>query len=102
MAEKIRIAKVSEIPEDQGLVREYRGETIALFNVQGKVYAIENECPHQGGPLGEGCLDGTVVTCPWHSWQFDLRTGDSVMGAQGVSVFPVAIEGDDVFIVPDK
>ena len=48
---------------------------LALFNVGGKFYATDNVCPHRGGPLGEGTLDGNVVTCPWHGWRFDVCTG---------------------------
>ncbi|MBI1900142.1 MAG: non-heme iron oxygenase ferredoxin subunit [Planctomycetia bacterium] len=48
---------------------------IALFNVDGQFYALDGVCPHQGGPLGKGSLRGCVVTCPWHGWQFDVRSG---------------------------
>ena len=48
---------------------------IALFNVDGQFYALDGVCPHQGGPLGKGTLRGCVVTCPWHGWQFDVRSG---------------------------
>jgi nitrite reductase/ring-hydroxylating ferredoxin subunit len=52
------------------------GESIvALFNVDGQFFALDGICPHQGGPLGEGKLTGCIVTCPWHGWQFDVRTG---------------------------
>ena len=50
---------------------------IAVFNVEGTYYALDGVCPHQGGPLGKGSLTDCVVTCPWHGWQFDVRTGQS-------------------------
>ena len=48
---------------------------IALFNVNGEFFALDGICPHQGGPLGKGRIEGCVVTCPWHGWQFDVTTG---------------------------
>jgi nitrite reductase (NADH) small subunit len=48
---------------------------VALFNVAGQFFVLDGICPHQGGPLGEGVLTGCIVTCPWHGWQFDVRTG---------------------------
>ena len=50
----------------------------ALFNVDGEVLALDNTCPHAGGPLGEGTLDGEVVVCPWHGWEFNVRTGQCI------------------------
>ena len=50
-------------------------QIVALFSVGGELFALDGVCPHQGGPLGEGELIGCVVTCPWHGWQFDVRTG---------------------------
>jgi nitrite reductase (NADH) small subunit len=48
---------------------------VALFNVDGTIHALDGICPHQGGPLGKGQLQGCIVTCPWHGWQFDVSTG---------------------------
>jgi nitrite reductase (NADH) small subunit len=53
---------------------------VAIFLVDGEVRAYENACPHQGGPIGEGQIEGTTVTCPWHAWTFDLRTGGMALG----------------------
>src|SRR2546427_7356751 len=50
----------------------------SLFNVDGTYYAINNSCAHRGGPLGEGELDGRVVTCPWHAWRWDVTTGANI------------------------
>lgn len=69
------VAAESEIPSGGQKVVQARGREIALFNVKGRIYAIDNVCFHRGGPLGEGFLEGTVVTCPWHEWSFDVRTG---------------------------
>lgn len=70
---------------------------IALFNIEGKLCATDNVCPHRGGPLGEGSIDGKLVTCPWHGWQFDVCTGISpVMPTAKIDVFEVVVEGNDV------
>src|SRR5215510_1296140 len=92
-------AKVSEIPP--GSIREVQvaGTPVALANVGGKFYAIHNTCLHRGGPLGQGQLEGTVVTCPWHGWQFDVTTGRAVMNpAAGVGCFRTEVQDGDVYV----
>jgi len=79
MAEFI-VAKIDEIPNGTGKVVFAGDKPIALFNINGTFYAIDNTCAHRGGPLGEGDLGGTIVTCPWHGWQFDVTTGVSPFG----------------------
>src|SRR6266851_2155164 len=71
----VRAAKTNEIMP--GTIREFQveGKAIALANVGGKFYAINNTCLHRGGPLGQGVMDGKIVTCPWHGWQYDVTTG---------------------------
>ncbi|HTV59701.1 MAG TPA: Rieske 2Fe-2S domain-containing protein [Verrucomicrobiae bacterium] len=95
----VRAARVEEIPA--GEIREVRvGEkAVALAHTSGGFCAISGECLHRGGPLGEGSLDGTVVTCPWHGWQFDVTTGKSCLNAsEGVATYPTEIRGDEVFV----
>lgn len=53
---------------------------IALFNVDGELYALENSCPHQGAPIADGWMEGPIVVCPWHAWCFDVRTGKMTLG----------------------
>jgi len=71
----IRVAPVEEIPAGQGRVFKVLGKSVALFNVAGRFYAINNICPHEGGPLAKGRIKGHVVSCPWHDLQFDVRNG---------------------------
>jgi nitrite reductase/ring-hydroxylating ferredoxin subunit len=72
---------------------------MALFNVGGEFYAINYVCPHMGGPLGEGKLAGFVVSCPWHAWTFDVRTGlADHPGGHCVSAYELVVEGDEVKI----
>jgi nitrite reductase/ring-hydroxylating ferredoxin subunit len=70
-----RIAAIEECPPGSSREVVVGEQIIALFNVDGQFFALDGVCPHQGGPLGEGELSGPVVTCPWHGWQFDVRTG---------------------------
>ena len=94
-----RAAKVSEIPP--GVIKELQvaGKPVALANIGGKFYAISNSCLHRGGPLGQGQLEGNVVTCPWHGWQFDVTTGKAVMNpTAGVGCFRTEVQGDDVYL----
>jgi nitrite reductase/ring-hydroxylating ferredoxin subunit len=95
----LRAAKKDEIPD--GSIREFQvnGTTVAVANVGGKFYAISNTCLHRGGPLGQGELEGNVVTCPWHGWQYDVTTGKVIMNpAVGVETYAVEVRGEDVFI----
>ena len=95
----VRTTKKDEIPP--GMIREFEldGKTIALANVDGKFFAINNVCMHRGGPLGEGQLAGHTVICPWHGWQYDVTNG-TVVGNPGVGVetYPVEVRGNDIFV----
>ena len=75
MADWIRIASSAECPPGTSIERIVGDRVVALANVDGAWHAIDGLCPHQGGPLGTGVLCGTVLTCPWHGWQFDVVTG---------------------------
>jgi NAD(P)H-dependent nitrite reductase small subunit len=92
-------AKVDEIPSGSARVVQVNGKAVALFNVEGRFYAISNTCPHEGGPLAEGHLKGCVVTCPWHDLAFDLRTGHGTDGGgYCVGSYDVRVEGGQVLI----
>ncbi len=94
-----RVGTVGELAAGQGLVVEAEGRSVAVFNVDGTYYAVDNSCPHRGGPLGEGDLDGQVVSCPWHAWRWDVSTGTSVNNpAVRVACFPVRVQGDGIFV----
>jgi nitrite reductase/ring-hydroxylating ferredoxin subunit len=95
----VRAAKTSEIPA--GTIREVQvnGRTVAVANVDGNFHAINNTCLHRGGPLGEGVLEGNIVTCPWHGWQYDVRTGKVAQNPTvGVEAYPVEVRGDEIFV----
>ena len=99
MPQWVKVAKKSEIPEDTGKLVQAGGKDIALFQREGKVYALYAVCPHQGGPLDEGGLEEHVVTCPWHGWQFDVRTGVCAFNdAIQQPSFKVKEEGEDIYV----
>ena len=103
MAKTVKVAQASGLSPGSGTTADAEGQRIALFNVDGTFYAIDDTCPHRGGPLGEGDVNGAVVTCPWHGATFDVRTG-AVTGpparASGRS-FRVRVEGDVVLVEVD-
>lgn len=95
----LRAAKKDEIPP--GTIRELQldGKTVAVANVDGKLFAINNVCLHRGGPLGEGELAGKIVTCPWHGWQYDVTSGKTLHNpAACVETYPVELRGEDIFV----
>ena len=99
MGKTIKVAQVSDLSPGEGKVVQADGQKIALFNVGGTFHAIDNTCLHRGGPLGEGQLEESVVTCPWHAWQYDVTTGANVNNpAVMVASFPVKVEGSDVLV----
>ena len=91
------VARMADLPDDGGLCVIVDGRPVALFKVGDEVFAIDNVCPHQGGPLAEGCLDGPYVTCPMHAWTFDVRTGAVVSGGSiSVRAHGVILESEDI------
>ena len=76
------------------------GTRVVLARVGPQVYALADACAHRGGPLGEGKLAGTRLTCPWHGWMYDVRTGQATFPARGqaVATYPVRVDGNDVWI----
>ena len=96
---KIKVAQKSEVKEGQGKLVSINGKELALFNIKGEFFAIDNTCPHRGGPLAEGWLEENTVTCPLHGWQFDVKTGQNIMpGMSKLNSYKVLVEGEDVFI----
>jgi len=75
MAEYVKVTKIAELDPGCGRTYDVNGTPVAVFNVDGAVHAIDNVCLHRQGPLGEGALEGSQVTCPWHGWQYDVTSG---------------------------
>jgi nitrite reductase (NADH) small subunit len=102
VADFVKVASTSELTEGRGKTIDVGGRPVALFNVNGKFYAIDNTCAHRGGPLGDGMLDGNVVTCPWHGWQWDVCSGKSLFNPSiTVKSYPVEVEGAEVRVAID-
>src|SRR5499426_414872 len=103
MSKRVKVAQTSDLSPGTGKVVQADGRNLALFNVAGTFYAIDNTCTHRGGPLGEGELAGEVVTCPWHGAQFNVKTGEVLAppAQNGVRSFPVKIQGNDVLVELD-
>jgi nitrite reductase/ring-hydroxylating ferredoxin subunit len=97
--DRILLAHVDECPPGTCLEVVAAGRVIALYNVDGQFFALDGVCPHQGGPLGKGTLSGHIVTCPWHGWQFDVRSGENcITPAVCQARIPVQVEGDQVLV----
>lgn len=100
MAEFVKVATTDELAPGERMVVEVDGVYVALFNVGGQLYAIEDVCTHDDGPLAEGELDGYTIECPRHGAQFDIRDG-RVLRLPAVAPVPwyeVRVEGDDVLV----
>ncbi|PYV15944.1 MAG: hypothetical protein DMG21_13305 [Acidobacteria bacterium] len=90
MAQFLKVANLSELPAGSAKAVEVAGKAVALFNVEGKIYALDNTCRHRGGPLGEGFVEGDIVTCPWHGWQYKIPSGECLDDASiKVAAYPV-------------
>lgn len=98
-----RVGSVDDIPEGEVRVVECAGRSLALSNVDGELYAIDNVCTHDNGPLGEGRLQRGRIICPRHGAAFDAKTGKvlSLPAVRDVAAYDVTVEGDDVLVECD-
>lgn len=99
MAQYLKALSAAELQPGTGKTVVVGGEAVAVFNADGRFYAIADSCVHRGGPLGEGALHGCEVACPWHGWEFNLKTGEAAHNAAlKAKTYPVRVEGPDVFV----
>lgn len=100
MSEFIKVAAVSEVPDPGKLTVECDEQIVVLFHVDGQYYCLDDICTHDGGPLGEGELDGCQIACPRHGAKFDIRTGEAVTmpATQDTRRHDVKIEGEDILV----
>lgn len=95
----VRVARRGDVVRERGTIVRVGRYEVALFEVGDEIVAYENACPHQGGPIGEGFIEGETVTCPWHAWCFDLRTGMLTLGNFArLRRFDVRVDGETVFV----
>lgn len=99
MGELVRICAKGELPAE-GQAKEFSagGKVLCVANVDGVIRALDNECPHRGGPLAEGLIEGGKVVCPWHAWAFDPATGATGESKEKVAVYSVSVSGEEVFV----
>ena len=102
MPDYMTVARMSDVPPGTGTVVSVKGHAIALFNVMGQFYALDNRCPHDHYPLGKSPVFDNLVICIGHCWRFDVRTGEcySVPGIFA-HTYPLVVEGDEVKIRDD-
>jgi len=99
MPRHIKVSALSEFQPGAMKLLSLAGIGLAVFNIDGRFYAIRNRCPHEGGPVATGPLKGTIITCPRHGWQFDLTTGQATnRGAFSVKTYPVVVKEDAVYV----
>jgi len=98
MGELVRVAAKADIVPGTAIAVDVKGQKIAIFNIAGTYYAIGDTCTHRGGPLSQGAVEGTTVTCPWHGAKYDVTTGDvlSPPAPRGVGSYKVFVEGNDI------
>lgn len=95
----VKVASLAALPPGSVMEAEVGENTYAICNVGGELHAYDGVCPHAGGPLGQGNLDGDRLICPWHAWEYDCRTGVNGYDENvKLAKFPVKIVGDDVLI----
>lgn len=95
----VKVCNKTDIPAGAGKTVTVNGKPVALFNVDGTFYAIDDTCIHRGGPLGEGELDGKIAICPWHGWRWDVTNGVNQLNpAISIKTYEVKLDGDDVLV----
>jgi nitrite reductase/ring-hydroxylating ferredoxin subunit len=98
MAEFVKVAETSEVTPGTARLVNIKGKQIALFNIEGTFFALENACTHEEGPLAEGEIEGHEVTCPWHGAKFDVRTGEALCppADEDARSYDVRVVGNDI------
>lgn len=94
----VRICAVDDVAEGSPHVAEVDDELIAVFYADGAYFAVNNVCPHQGGPLAKGKVEEQCVYCPWHGWQFDLETGEHVHGLKTATTYDITLEDGEILL----
>ncbi len=96
-----QVARLDDIPHGRGLCVQISGIEVGLFRVDDEIHALENACPHNGDPLSEGVLEGAIVVCAAHGWEFDVRTGFRPQDADGFPIPRFAVRVADGWVEVD-
>jgi len=107
----VRAASLADLPASGSIVAQVAGHTLAIVRDRpsrqpdvdhgGRIFAVDNRCPHKGGPLADGIVSGTTIVCPLHAWKMSLETGEGVSGpsvASCVETFRTRVEGEVVLL----
>ena len=95
----VKVCHVNDLPEKSAKVVMVHDTPIAVFNVEGKIFAWDNRCPHRGASLGDGYITATTVQCKFHLWEFDIKKECAVANKTiKLKSFPIAIKGQDIFL----
>ncbi len=87
------LGPVTALPLGEGRTFSVGAKRVAVFRARsGRLFAVQAQCPHKGGPLADGLLGGTTLICPLHSWKFDLTCGEALMGECGLETFPIRLD----------
>ena len=98
-AQRFKVAEPDEIGDGASKIVTLAGRSIALFRIKDQYFAIQNNCLHRGGPLGEGEVRNYEVTCPWHGWKYNLIDGSfSLIPTLKVKSYPVKVGPEGVFV----
>ena len=98
-ASGLRVGSKAAVERGEPTLAKIDGVEVALFSCKGRIVATQGQCPHNQGPIHEGDVQGTVLTCPWHGWAFDLDSGECLEDDTiTLTRYPVRVEGDDVFV----
>jgi len=100
MQNEFLVGALSQIPVGEGRNYEVNGTTVAVFHTRsGAVYATQASCPHKQAPLADGMIGGLTLMCPFHSWQFNMMTGESILGECGITTYPArSNESGEIFV----
>jgi 3-phenylpropionate/trans-cinnamate dioxygenase ferredoxin subunit len=100
MSDFVPVAKVSELPDPGKMLVEVEDRLVALFKVNGQLFALDDVCTHDGGPLAEGKLEDHTIACPRHGAKFDIRTGKALTmpATQPTVAHEVKVVGDEVLV----
>jgi nitrite reductase/ring-hydroxylating ferredoxin subunit len=99
MTRKVTLLAAKNLPPGEAAEVVADGQIFAVYNIDGAFRVIDGICAHAGGPLGKGALNGTIVTCPWHGWQYDVSTGRNCLTASICQqTYPVQVEDGQVVI----
>jgi nitrite reductase/ring-hydroxylating ferredoxin subunit len=96
---RVRVLELRDLPPNTLTPVSMNGEQVVLYRKQGEILAVGNECPHQGGSLCDGWVEGEIAVCPLHGWEFDLRSGACMtIPGERVPLFTASVEGDGIYL----